>query len=159
MTNYVLPKYHKWYPNFPFKQFGRIFLFMLDSLQCVINSYILIACEQAHLRLNWGKEKKGEGKGKGKWACRDDIQSGVFCIPSQYAEILAIPLFEKCEVGGQWIFVRNSFQITVRRDSQGYKVLVEVLEKFRSASRMYVQKPEQKEATEHLLKGRNILAV
>ena len=62
-------------------------------------------------------------------------------------------------MGGQWIFVRNSFQITVRRDSQGYKVLVEVLEKFLSAARMYVQKPEQKEATEHLLKGRNILAV
>ena len=89
----------------------------------------------------------------------------VFCIPFHYAEILSIPLVEKCEMGGQRIFVRNSFQITVRRDtkkqSQRYKeeVLVEVWEKFRSVSRTYVQKPEQKEAIEHLLKRRNILAV
>ena len=55
--------------------------------------------------------------------------------------------------------MRNSFQITVRRDTMKYKVLVEVLEKFRSVSRMYVQKSEQKEAVEHFLKGRNILAV
>ena len=39
------------------------------------------------------------------------------CIPFQYAEILAIPLVEKCEVGGQGIFVHNSFQITVHRDT------------------------------------------
>ena len=27
---------------------------------------LLVACEQAHLRENWGKEKKGEGGGGGK---------------------------------------------------------------------------------------------
>ena len=48
----------------------------------------------------------------------DDIQSGVFWIPFQYADILAIPLVEKCEVGGQRIFVRISFHITVRRDTK-----------------------------------------
>ena len=33
-----------------------------------------------------------------------------------------IPLVEKCEVGGQWIFVRNSCQITIRRDTKtGHK--------------------------------------
>ena len=30
----------KWYPYFPFKQFWNIFLFILDSLQCMINPYI-----------------------------------------------------------------------------------------------------------------------
>ena len=57
--------------------------------------------------------------------------------------------------------MRNSFQITVRRDTKkaiteiqrSEEVVVEVLEKFRSVSRSYVQKPEQKEAIEQLLKG------
>ena len=38
---------------------------------------------------------------------------------------LAIPLVEKCEVGGQRIyFVRNSFQVTVRRDTK--KAIAEI---------------------------------
>ena len=37
----VLLKSAKWHSYFPFKQLGRIFLFILHSLQCVINSYIL----------------------------------------------------------------------------------------------------------------------
>ena len=44
--------------------------------------------------------------------------------PFQYTEILAIPLVEKCEVGGQRIFVYNSFQINVRRDTK--KVIAEI---------------------------------
>ena len=39
-------------------------------------------------------------------------------MPFQYAEILAISMVDKCEVGGQQIFVLNSFQITVRRDTK-----------------------------------------
>ena len=57
---------------------------------------------------------------------------------------------------------RSPSVVTQRKQSQRYKeaeVLVEVLEKFLSVSRTYVQKPEQKEAIEHLLKGRTILAV
>ena len=42
LTIDVLLNSPKWYPYFPFKQFGRVFLFILDSLQCVTNSYILI---------------------------------------------------------------------------------------------------------------------
>ena len=52
------------------------------------------------------------------------LQSGVFYIPFQYAEILAIPLVEKCEVGGQRLFVRNSFQIAVCRDTK--KAIAEI---------------------------------
>ena len=40
MTNNVMPNSHKLYPYFPFKQFLRISLFILDSLQFVTNSYI-----------------------------------------------------------------------------------------------------------------------
>ena len=40
-TNDVLPNSPKGYPYIPFKQFGRILLFILDSLQCFINSYNL----------------------------------------------------------------------------------------------------------------------
>ena len=95
----------------------------------MFNKKVEIACEQAHLLENWRKDKKrrgggGRGERKGKSACRDGIQSGVFCIPFQYAEILAIPLVEKCEVGGQRIFERNSFQITVRRDAK--KAIAEI---------------------------------
>ena len=92
----------------------------------MFNKKVEIACEQAHLRENWRKDKKrrGGGERKGKSACRDGIQSGVFCILFQYAEILAIPLVEKCEVGGQRIFERNSFQITVRRDTK--KAIAEI---------------------------------
>ena len=44
-----------WYPYFPSKQFGGNFLFKLDRLQCVINSYILTTKQ---LILSWyGKEK------------------------------------------------------------------------------------------------------
>ena len=71
----------------------------------------------------WGRGGR-EGEGKVKWACRDDIESRVFCIPFQYAEILAIPLVEKCEVGGQRIFVCNSFQITILRDTK--KAITEI---------------------------------
>ena len=31
----------KWCAYFPFNHFGKFFLLILDSLQCVINSYIL----------------------------------------------------------------------------------------------------------------------
>ena len=63
------------------------------------------------------RERKGEGGGG-----RESEPAGMTfnlesCIPFQYAEILAIPLVEKCEVGGQGIFVHNSFQITVHRDT------------------------------------------
>ena len=70
-------------------------------------------------------------------------------------------------MGGQPIFVRDSFQINVRCDRKKViaeirsdEIFVEVLEKFVSVSeRTYVLKPEQKEAVEHLLNGRDILAV
>ena len=42
----------------------------------------------------------------------------------QYAEILAILLVKKCEVGGQRLFVHNSFQITVYCDTK--KVIAEI---------------------------------
>ena len=41
-ANYVLLNSPKWYSYFPFKQFGRILLFILDSFQYVINSCILM---------------------------------------------------------------------------------------------------------------------
>ena len=40
MTNVVLLNSPKWYLYFPFKQFGRNFLFILNNLQCVINSIL-----------------------------------------------------------------------------------------------------------------------
>ena len=67
-------------------------------------------------------------------------------------------------MGTRPIFVRDSFQITIRHDTKNAiteirseEVFVEVLEKIRRVSgRTYVLKLEQKEAIEHLLKGRDI---
>ena len=73
-----------------------------------------------------------------------------------------IPLVEKCEVVvNRYLCVTASRSPSEsnRRDKKKRRGFVEVLEKIRSVFRTYVQKPEQKEAIEYLLKGRNILAV
>ena len=63
---------------------------------------------------------------------------------------------------------RDSIHITVCRDTKRaiaqilkkQRYFVEVMENIRSVSgRTYVQKPEQEDAIEHLLKGGDILAV
>ena len=59
--------------------------------------------------------------------------------------------------GGEGEEKRESNRRDILKRSE--EVLVEVLGKFRSVCGTYVQKPEQKEAIEHLLKGPNILAV
>ena len=59
--------------------------------------------------------------------------------------------------GGEGEEKRESNRRDILKRSE--EVLVEVLGKLRSVCGTYVQKPEQKEAIEHLLKGPNILAV
>ena len=81
-------------------------------------------------------------------ACRESPPTSSFSLLRQ----VKFPLVEKCEVGGQWIFVYDSSQIIVHRDTKkaiseiSKDVLVEVLEKIQSISgRTYILKLKQRQ--------------
>ena len=104
--------------------------------------------------------RRGNGEiGRGKESLQGKPTQPAFIL---YSDKVNFQLVEKCEVGGPRIFVRDSFQITVRRNTKRSKAktFCHGFGKIRNVSgRKYDLKPEQKEAIEHLLKGRDVLAV